>query len=196
MMKKDIKLAVFDQDGVLVRGDALDDMAEAVGQGEASRALTKKLQAGQISLREVLNKKKDLFENLPTRLVTKALTAIKYDPAVKTVITELSRRGIKTMVVTGSWTITAYFTQRRFKIDYLASSDEHTTLEGEKKVAAINQVAAELKIGRENILALGNTRADLAMLRNAGTGLCLRPVGGLEKEFTEIKKLSDLLSFI
>lgn len=194
--KDKIKLVVFDQDGVLVLGDALDDMAEAVGQGVASRTLTKRLQAEQISLREVLNKKKALFENLPTRLVTKALTAIKYDPETRTVMTELAQRDIKTMVVTGSWTITAYFTQRRFKIDYGASSDEKTTMTGDRKIEAIDRVAQVLRIRTDGIMAIGNTSADSSMLRHVGLGFCIRPIGGIEKEFTEIEKLSNILAFI
>lgn len=195
-MKNQIKLVVFDQDGVLVLGDALDDMAEYLGQGAASRELTKRLQAGKISLREVLAEKQKLFSDLPSSRVTKALTGIKYDPDTKTTIDELHRQGIKVMLVTGSWTITAFFTQRKFKIDYTTSSDEKTTMEGVKKIEAIDQVARQLGIKIEQILAIGNSNADTPMLRHAGLGLCLRPVGGIEKEFREILKLSDVLKYI
>lgn len=191
-----IKLVVFDQDGVLVLGDALDDMAEYLGRGPESRALTKKLQAGKISLRDVLAGKRALFENLPSSRATKALTAIKYDPDTKTVLDDLHRRGIRTMLVTGSWTITAYFTQCRFKIDYTASSDEKTTMEGTKKIEAIDQVAKQLGITADEILAVGNTVADAPMLRHVGMRLCIRPVGGIEKEFKEILGLKDVLKYI
>lgn len=177
-------------------GDALDDMAEYLGRGAASRNFTKRLQAGKISLREVLTGKRALFENMPSRRVTKALTAIKYDPDTKATVDELYRRGIKTMLVTGSWTITAYFTQQRFKIDYTASSDEKTTMEGAKKIAAIDQVAKQLGIRTDEILAIGNTGADAPMLRHVGIGLCLRPVNGLEKEFPEIKTLKEVLAYL
>lgn len=196
LSKGKIKLVVFDQDGVLVLGDALDDMAQYLGRGKESRELTKRLQAGEITLREVLTGKRALFENMPSSRVTKALTAIKYDPDTKATIDELHRRGISTLLVTGSWTITAFFTQRKFMIDYTASSDEKTTMEGAKKIEAIDQVVKKLGIKTDEVLAIGNTNADAPMLRHVGLGLCIRPVGGIQKEFKEIKILKEILSFL
>ncbi len=194
-MKKPIKLVVFDQDGVLVLGDALDDMAQYLGRGKESREFTKRLQAGEITLREVLTGKRALFENVPSSRVTKALTAIKYDPDTNATIGELHRRGVKTMLITGAWTITAFFTQRKFQIDYTASSDEKITMEGAKKIEAIDPVARQLGIKTAEILAVGDTSLDAPMLRHVGLGLCIRPVGGIEKEFKEISSLKDLLNF-
>ena len=100
------------------------------------------------------------------------------------------------MIVTGSWTITAFFTQRKFKIDYTASSDEKTTMEGAEKIKAIDQVVKQLGIKTDEILAIGNTSADSPMLRHVGVGLCLRPVGGIEKNFKEISKLTEITKFL
>lgn len=196
LSKGKIKLVVFDQDGVLVLGDALDDMAQYLGHGAESRALTKQLQAGKISLRAVLTGKRALFEKIPTSRVTKALTGIKYDPDTKATIDELHRRGIRTMLITGAWTITAFFTQRKFQIDYTASSDEKITMEGAKKIEAIDPVARQLGIKTAEILAVGDTSLDSPMLRHVGIGLCLRPVGGIEKDFKEISGLKDVLKYI
>ncbi len=195
-MTKPIKLVVFDQDGVLVLGDALDDMAEFLGCGSASRELTRKLQAGEITLRDALTGKKALFKNMPTSRVTKALTAIKYDPDTMAILQELRRRGIKTMLVTGSWTITAFFTQRKFKLDYTASSDAKTTMAGNQKIDAIDKIAQQLGITTDEILAVGNTSADTPMLRHVGRGLCLRPVNGIDKDFPTISTLAEIVKYL
>ncbi|EKD49371.1 MAG: hypothetical protein ACD_63C00168G0004 [uncultured bacterium] len=190
------KLAVFDQDGVLVTTDALDDIAESLGKGNESRSYTERLMAKQISLREVLVGKLAILENFSKEEVEKAMQNIKYDPEAKETIQELKRKGIKTMVVTGSDKIIAEHTKKILGMDFAAYSDDKTTMEDIEKLNAVAKIVNEMGIDKKEVLAIGNAESDREILTYAGKGLVVRPVQGIEKDFEEIKSLKEILNYV
>ncbi|MFC1721814.1 HAD family hydrolase [Patescibacteria group bacterium] len=196
MTESKYKLVVFDQDGVLVLGDALDDMANFLGAGKDSAAFTEKLHAGKISLREVLDGKKAILKRFPQDEVAKSMSAIKIDPEAKIVINELRGRDMQTMLITRSFEFVGAYTQEQLGIDYIAGSTSAITMDGEAKDEAMLEKAQELKIDPEKILAVSDSPSDKEMLEKAGQGLTIRPINGMEKYFPEIKSLKEILDYI
>lgn len=191
-----IKFAVFDQDGVLVLGDALDDMAEFLGVREKSEQVTKDWHDHKVDLQEAIKRKEAIINQFPESKIEQAKENIEYDPEAKETISQLRRRGIKTMAITGSPFITVEHTQKVLGIDFVAATNDNLALEKEKKLIPLQNKLKELGIYPEETLAVGDSFSDEAMLNMAGVALVIRPKQGLEKKFTEIKSLLEIFDYI
>jgi len=193
---KKIKFAVFDQDGVLVLRDSLDDMAEFLGAREQSEEVTKDWHARKVDLAEAIRRKEEIIRQFPPEKVEESKQYIKYDPEAKETVAKLHQKGIKTMAITGSPFITVEHTQKVLGIDFVAATNDHMALEKEKKLIPLESKLAELGISPAETLAVGDSFSDEAMLNMAGVALVIRPKQGLEKKFTEIKSLLEILDYL
>jgi len=171
-------------------------MARALGVFEESAAFTKKLHAGKISLREVLDGKQAILHRFPAEKVKAAMTAIQIDPEAKGVVAKLKELGIKTMLITRSFEFVATYTQEQLGIDYIAGSTDKITMDGDVKDEAMLTKARELNIEPAEILAISDSPSDKEMLEKAGLGLTIRPINGMEEYFTEIYNLRDIIDYV
>lgn len=193
---KKYKLVVFDQDGVLVLGDALDDMADQLGAHDASAAITRLWHDRKIDLTTAIARKLDLLNKFTRHEVEQAKNNIKYDPEAFTTVADLRRRGVKTMIITGSPEITARHSQTKLGLDYYAATTKDLTLEKENKIIPLAAKLRELGITFADIIVVGDSFSDEPMLQRAGLGLVIRPRPGLAEKFKEIKSLGEVLEYI
>jgi phosphoserine phosphatase len=196
LKNKKYKLVVFDQDGVLVLGDALDDMAIKLGAKTASLEITRLWHEHKIDLGEAIRRKQAVLDRYPADEVLAARCNIKFDPDALATVAALWRRGIKTMVITGSPEITARYTQKTLGLDFMAATTKNLTLEKEKKLIPLAAKLKELKINFTDIIAVGDSFSDEAMLQRAGLGLVIRPRPGLAEKFREIRSLKEILDYV
>jgi len=196
LQSKKYKLVVFDQDGVLVLGDALDDMALKLGAKTASLEITRLWHEHKIDLGEAIRRKQALLDRYPTDKVLAARSNIKFDPDAAPTVSALRRRGLKTMVITGSSEITARYTQKTLGLDFMAATTPKLALEREKKLIPLAAKLKELKINYADIIVVGDSFSDKAMLERAGLGLVIRPRPGLAKKFREIKSLGEIVDYV
>jgi len=199
-MKK-FKLALFDMDGTLLKDKGIFVIAENKGFldelirlfKDDSREFYKrsidiaKLQKG-FSKKEFL----DIFRTVPIQ-----------DHA-KEVINELKNKKIKTAIVTDSYKFLADDLRQRLGIDYAFANDlvtngdtitgelvmQNKKLEGEFytgkiysicKSRVLDQLCEELSITEKEVIAVGDGRIDIGMIKKAGLGIAINAMEELQK---------------
>jgi len=199
-MKK-FKLALFDMDGTLLKDKGIFVIAENKGFldelirlfKDDSREFYKrsidiaKLQKG-FSKKEFL----DIFRTVPIQ-----------DHA-KEVINELKNKKIKTAIVTDSYKFLADDLRQRLGIDYAFANDlvtngdtitgelvmQNKKLEGEFytgkiysicKSRVLDQLCEELRITEKEVIAVGDGRIDIGMIKKAGLGIAINAMEELQK---------------
>jgi len=201
------KLALFDMDGTLLKDRGIFVIAEKKGFlpelvrlfKDDSREFYKR-SIDIAKLQKGFNKKEylDIFRTVPLQ------------NHAKEVIKELKNKKIKTAIVTDSYKFLAEDLRQRLEIDYMFANElvtngdtitgelimHNKNLEGEFytgriysicKSRVMDQLCEELSINQEEVIAVGDGRIDIGMIKKAGLGIAINAM-------EELKKNADIIT--
>ncbi|WKT60928.1 phosphoserine phosphatase SerB [Microbulbifer thermotolerans] len=181
-------LAGFDMDSTLIDAEVIDELAKITGIGEQVAAITEAAMRGQLDFRQSFKKRMALLKGFPeTRLAEIAAELPLKDGAAK-LLGALRALGCKTAILSGGFTYFAHYLQReRLPVDFVHANQLEFAqgaltgdviepiVDGARKRALLQQMAEDLGLGLDRVIAVGDGANDIPMLNLGALGIAIHP---------------------
>lgn len=185
----DFNVIAFDMDSTLISIETLDEMADLMGKKAEVAALTEAAMRGDIvDYKQSLRERVALLAGMPQALLDEVYEQrVRINPGAETLIAACKAAGLTCLLVTGGFTC---FTDRlrvRLGLDDVRANvleiiDGRLTgkllpqpwgdiCDGEQKRLKLLEVCAQLGVGPERAIAVGDGANDLPMMRVAGVSV-------------------------
>jgi phosphoserine phosphatase len=180
----DFALLAMDMDSTLISIECIDEIAGFAGRKAEVAAVTAAAMRGEIDWPESLRRRVKTLAGLDASALEAVYAQrLRFNRGAEKLVAEARRNGVKTLLVSGGFT---YFTDRvrdRLGFDYaysnvldveggkLAGTVSGPLVDAGGKAGHVTRLKAELGIGREKVLAIGDGANDLPMLAEAGTSV-------------------------
>ena len=190
----DFGLVAFDMDSTLIATETLDDLAELAGVGEEVSRLTALSMAGEIDFAASFRQRVALLAGLGESALDQVYAdRVRPNPGARTLLAELKKRGVKTLLATGGFDYFAHRLQADLGLDFVACNTleihrgkltgrlAEPLLDAAGKAKALAETCQELGLSVSQSAAVGDGANDLAMLQAAGVGIAFRAGAVLKK---------------
>lgn len=180
------KLLLADMDSTMIQQECIDELAAAAGIGEKVAAITARAMNGELDFEAALKERVALLKGLPETVIADVLaTRITMMPGGATLVATMKAHGAHAALVSGGFT--AFTSAVAEKLGFhehrantlhvengkLAGTVAEPILGREAKVAALEDLTAQLGITEADVLAIGDGANDLGMLTRAGLGVAV-----------------------
>ena len=177
------RLLVADLESTIIENEMLEELADFLGMRAHVAEITRRAMNGEIDFVAALNERVALLKGLPTSVLDEAAARIRLMPGAPALLATLRRNGVYTALVSGGFTVFAEPVAARLGFDRVIANRleiDGGTLAGTlalpivgaaTKREALVSLAAELGIGLEETMAVGDGANDLPMLLEAGLGI-------------------------
>lgn len=180
------QMLLADMDSTMIQQECIDELADMAGVGDHVKDITARAMNGELDFEGALLKRVALLRGLDEAVIDQVLAErITFMPGGKTLLATMRANGGHCVLVSGGFTaFTAKVAADLGFHENRANSllIENGTLTGdvsrpilgrEAKVAALEEVTAQLGITEADVIAVGDGANDLGMLGRAGTGVAL-----------------------
>ena len=186
IFRRNRRLFAFDMDSTLIQGEVIDELAKLAGVADQVVKITESAMRGEIEFKESFARRVGLLKGLPEERVLELLGKIPLVDGAERLIRTLKLLGYKTAILSGGFTFFARHLQARLGIDYVFANEleissgavtgqvSGTIVDGARKAALLEEIAAKEKISLEQVVAVGDGANDLPMLNLAGMGIAFR----------------------
>jgi len=186
MYRRNRRLVAFDMDSTLIEAEVIDELAKLAGVGERVSAITERAMRGEIDFSESFRTRVALLQGLEESALARVAQQLKITEGAEHLITTLRTLGYKTAILSGGFTYFARHLQDRLGLDYVFANeldiiDGRVTgqirgdiVDGARKAELLRQLASEMKIDLQQVIAVGDGANDLPMLSIAGLGIAFR----------------------
>lgn len=177
------RLVVMDVDSTLVRGEAIDRLADRAGVGDEVAAVTTRAMRGELDFEASLRHRVALLRGLPTTVLDEVYDDMQLAPGAHTFVRTLRRLGYRFGVVSGGFTQLVDRLAEDLGIHY-SRANELEVLDGRLtgqilgavvdragKAAALRDFARDSNVTLDRTVAIGDGANDLDMLAVAGLGI-------------------------
>jgi phosphoserine phosphatase len=181
------RLLVADMDSTIINVECLDELADFAGLKAEISAITERAMRGELAFEGALRERVGMLKGLAASALQQAYDQrVRLNPGARTMVRTMAAHGARCALVSGGFT---FFTSRvaaaaGFHLDRantLIEADGALTgavgepiLGKEAKLAALQQLAAEIDAPLSATLAVGDGANDLAMIQAAGLGVAYR----------------------
>jgi len=179
------KLFLADMDSTMIEQECIDELADYVGLKTHVAAITERAMRGDIAFEPALRERVALLKGLPVLVIEEVLRdRIKLTPGGKTLVATMRANGAVTCMVSGGFTL---FTDRiAAAIGFDKScANKLTLVDGHKltgevagpifgrngKRATLIELRQELRLAKDDTMAIGDGANDLDMILEAGLGI-------------------------
>ena len=179
-----VRLAVMDMDSTLITIECIDEIADMQGLKTKVAAITAAAMRGELDYPQSLRQRVALLKGLDAGALTRVYDErLRLSPGADAMLAGFRQLAIRTLLVSGGFT---FFTERlkdRLKLDYtrsnvLAIADGKLTgevigdiVDADAKRAALLKTRDELKLKKDEIIALGDGANDLKFMVEAGVSI-------------------------
>ena len=189
------RLLLADMDSTMIRQECIDELAVVAGVGAQVAAITARAMNGELDFESALRERVGLLAGLPEAVIAGVLeTRIRFMPGGRTLVATMKAQGGHAVLVSGGFTaftgpVAAALGFDEHRANVLQIRDGRLTgtvaepiLGRAAKVQALEEIAARLGIGEDQVLAVGDGANDLGMLGRADAGVALhaKPVVAAE----------------
>ncbi len=178
-------LFVADMDSTMIGQECIDELADFAGLKAHVSAITERAMRGEIAFEPALRERVALLAGLPGSVIDEVIkTRIKLVSGARALVETMRANGAHTCLVSGGFTL---FTNRVAEMigfhenranrlvvrpdGHLAGEVTEPILGREAKLATLIELRDQLKLRKEDTLAVGDGANDLAMLGEAGLGV-------------------------
>jgi phosphoserine phosphatase len=180
------RLLLADMDSTMIRQECIDELAAEAGVGDRVAEITARAMNGEIGFEGALRERVALLRGLDVAAIVRVLaTRIEPMPGGATLVATMKAHGARAALVSGGFTaftspVAARLGFDEHRANVLLAQDGRLTgepgtpiLGREAKVAALDEIAAAMGIGADDVLAVGDGANDLGMIERAGMGVAL-----------------------
>jgi phosphoserine phosphatase SerB len=209
-MGNEIRLIVFDFDGVLIDGRQIVELAKRAGVQEEVEMLIKQWEESSSSPSPYHQKAVSLLRGLAYSDAIDVAGNLPIMPGAKEVVRILKDRGLKMAVITNGYYVTTGVLVEELGIDYVFANElsfdnsvasgmmkEHVG-DAAAKAQALERVARLEGITLDQCIAVGDGVNDLLMMKKAGLGIAFNGDHRLRQvaEVVEGKDLRRILPYV
>ena len=186
MYRRTRRLVAFDMDSTLIEAEVIDELAKLAGVGEQVSAITDRAMRGEIDFSESFRARVALLEGLEESALDRVASELKITEGAEHLISTLRTLGYKTAILSGGFTYFAKHLQARLGMDYVFANEldiaqgvvtgkiQGEIVDGARKAQLLRQLADDLGIDLQQVIAVGDGANDLPMLSIAGLGIAFR----------------------
>ncbi|HEY0566146.1 MAG TPA: phosphoserine phosphatase SerB [Terriglobales bacterium] len=179
----DFRMLICDMDSTLIQAEVIDELAGVMGVKAQVAEITAAAMRGELDFQQSFRKRVSLLRGLKRTEIAAVLERIQLMPGALELFRTLKSLGYVTAVVSGGFDFMADRLKQQLPLDYaytnsLAFADDTATgevageiVDGARKAALLQQVAASNNIPLEEVIAVGDGANDLPMIRLAGMGV-------------------------
>jgi len=191
----DYKLIAFDMDSTLINIECVDEIADAAGRKAEVAAITEAAMRGEIAdYKESLRQRVQLLSGVTVDQMQQVLDQrLQLNPGAAELVQACQAAGLKTLLVSGSFTFFTDAVRDRLRIDRTRSNvleitDDALTgrmvdqpwgdiCDGDEKRRMLLQTCAAMGISPAQAIAMGDGANDLPMMGAAGLSVayCAKP---------------------
>ena len=180
------RLLLADMDSTMIRQECIDELAAAAGIGPQVAAITARAMNGELDFEAALTERVALLKGLPEATIGEVLERrITMMPGGAVLVATMKAHGAHAALVSGGFTSFTSAVAARLGFDehrantleaeggVLTGTVARPILGREAKVAALEELTAQLGIAEADVLAIGDGANDLGMLQRAGLGVAV-----------------------
>jgi len=184
---RDFKLLAMDMDSTLITIECIDEIADMQGLKPQVAAITEAAMRGEIAFAESLTRRVALLKGLPAIALQQVYDErLKLSPGAEKLLHTVQSAGLKTLLVSGGFTFFTDRVKEKLNLDFSHSNqleiiDGRLTgkvsgkiVDAEEKRLTVERTCAQLGIGCEQAIVMGDGANDLAMMGIAGLSVAFR----------------------
>lgn len=189
-----MKIFLSDFDGTLVNKDILDVLCGITGHEEDSKILNEEFIDGKREGLPTLKQRIDFLHGVTTNQIFEKLLENDYlvDGAIE-LFAELKKRNIITVLHSGNLVPVLQYYQKKLNIDYIIGNTPRmsgNTIQGieledfasrDFKVKGCIEIINKLNVDKKDIIAIGDSPADLSVFDLASKKIVINGKGNIEK---------------
>jgi phosphoserine phosphatase len=191
--RKNKRMICFDMDSTLVNMEGIDEMARKAGVHREVARITEKAMRGDFDFEEALRQRVAMLKGLALDDVMDIRNHMMLSEGAEELLTTLKWLGFKLGIVSGGFDIFADYLKDRFNLDFAFANQldmKNGVLTGKlngeivdaaRKARILNQVACDLVIPLDQVVAIGDGANDALMLSQAGLGIAYNAKKGLDR---------------
>lgn len=177
-------LCVMDMDSTLISIECIDEIADMMNIKPQVAEITEAAMRGELDFSASLRKRVALLKGLPEQALQQVITErLRFNPGVEHWIATCKQHGIKTMVVSGGFTVFANHVQQTLGLDYAVSNtleivDGKLTgqvlgdiVDAQRKADELIKLRDQLGLNASQTIAIGDGANDLKMMSVAEVGV-------------------------
>jgi phosphoserine phosphatase len=183
----DFALVAMDMDSTLITIECIDEIADMQGLKAQVSEITEAAMRGELDFAASLTRRVALLAGLEASALERVYEErLRLSPGAEAMLAAVQAAGLKTLLVSGGFT---FFTDRlkaRLGLDYahanvLEVEDGRLTgrvvggiVDAEEKMRTVQRVCAELGVGTDRAIVMGDGANDLKMMGVAGLSVAFR----------------------
>jgi phosphoserine phosphatase len=177
-------LCVMDMDSTLISIECIDEIADMMNIKPQVAEITEAAMRGELDFSASLRKRVALLKGLPEQALQQVIAErLRFNPGVEHWIATCKQHGIKTMVVSGGFTVFANHVQQALGLDYAVSNtleiaDGKLTgqvlgeiVDAQRKADELIKLRDQLGLNATQTIAIGDGANDLKMMSVAEVGV-------------------------
>ena len=173
-------LVIFDVDSTLIEDEVIELLAEAAGKRAEVAEVTERAMRGELDFAYSLRERVSTLAGLPVSVIDDTYARIRITRGAQALIEHIHAIGGKVAAVSGGFSQLLEPLAAKLKIDFWNANEldiENGLLTGkvkgqivdrEAKAASLQKWAAELGLGLDKTIAVGDGANDLGMMEIAG----------------------------
>ncbi len=181
------RLLIADMDSTIINVECLDELADFAGLKAEISAITERAMRGELAFEGALRERVGMLKGLAATALQQAYDErVRLNPGARTLVRTMAAHGARCALVSGGFT---FFTSRVAEAAGFHLNRANTLIEAdgrltgevgdpilgkEAKLAALEELTAELGVPLSAALAVGDGANDLAMIQAAGLGVAYR----------------------
>ncbi len=191
--RKNKRMICFDMDSTLVEMEGIDEMARKAGVHREVARITDKAMRGDFDFEESLRQRVAMLKGLSLDEVMAIRSQMTVSQGADALLTTLKWLGFKLGIVSGGFDIFADYLKDKFSLDFafanrleikngaLSGKVQGDIVDAAQKARIINQVACDMGIPLDQVVAMGDGANDSLMLTQAGLGIAYNAKKALDR---------------
>jgi len=203
------RLLLADMDSTMIEQECIDELAAEAGIGDQVAAITARAMNGEIDFEDALRERVALLRGSPVEAIDRVLAErITYRSGGATLLATMKANGASTVLVSGGFTAFTAKVSEHLGFDHHRANEllmRNGVLTGEAgqpilgkqaKVDELERQATALRIGPEDVIAVGDGANDLAMLHRAELGVALHAKPAVQAAADLVVNHGDLTALL
>ncbi|MFV8780951.1 phosphoserine phosphatase SerB [Microbulbifer sp. SA54] len=178
------RLACFDMDSTLIQAEVIDELAKIAGVGHQVAEITAAAMRGELDFQQSFRKRMSLLRGFTEQSLSEIAPQLPLMTGAQRLLRALRALGCKTAILSGGFTYFAHYLQANhlavdvvhanqleFEAGSLTGGVIEPIVDGARKALLLEELAAEMELSLDEVIAVGDGANDLPMLSLGALGI-------------------------
>ena len=178
------RLACFDMDSTLIQAEVIDELAKIAGVGDQVAEITLAAMRGELDFQQSFRKRMGLLKGFTETSLAEIAPQLPVMPGAPRLLRALRALGCKTAILSGGFTYFAnYLKDNHLAVDVIHANQLEfdggaltggvidPIVDGARKASLLQEIAEEMHLSLDEVIAVGDGANDLPMLSLGALGI-------------------------